>query len=409
MERDKQIFSLIVKNAVYAFLKEKYPNYQVIGDDDVKNIDILTERLSEIEDFAYIPDKHRMVEAEYQQIKEFMINSEFREEKLLESTSIQSQSLTSDEKKKVLNSVIYVMHMDNKISKTEKPIILQVAKFLDMHTDYETIVRDYKNSEFKEPMSTLLLVFIGLLFLSSIVVGLFWKIKQQNSSMNVFKNNELTFNEVYFNKYLIYENKYDVDNDHFKKQAIYYLSGKVDVSVDTDNLSYNQMTKTVTLSVPKPPLFQLEMNFKPILEVDRLDPKPINEEEANNVAAVVGIAGAYSGAKVGAKGGDMLSLVLPPNLKLFSQPIAAGAGAVLGGTGAYFVTSNLLEGMQLSKIITQREKSEVLQTGKELIKAQMSIDEELVNMYKNNFKQYITLQYGKYGKEVKDVLFKAGK
>ncbi len=410
MEKDKYIFNLIVTNAVYAFLKEKYPDYNIEEKSDSKNIKKFTSYLSEIESYAHIPDKKLIIEAEYQTIKQYMIKSEFREEKLLESVKEKSQNLTIEEKEDILNSVIYVMHMDNKISKTEKPITLQVAKFLGIDKSYEDIIGEYKKSGFKEPMSTLLIISISVLLLGLIVGGIFWKYKQQDeNNIKIFKTNKTIFNEVYFNKFVIYKNKFNIEDEHFKKQAVFHISGSAEISFNPEKVEYNSINKSVTLIYPKNKFFDIDVHFSQALEVDKIAPEPIAAEKAKKIAAIVGIAGAYGGAKIGSKGGDLLALVLPPNIKLFAKPIIGGVGGIAGGAGAYYVTSKALTNLPLSKAITAKEKVKVIATGEELIKAQLVISEELIKLYKENFEQYIKLQYKRYGKDINSINYKEEK
>lgn len=410
MEKDKQIFSLIVTNAVYAFLKENYPDYDVKEEQDIENIKKLTNHLAEIETYAHIADQKHIIESEYQKLKQYMVDSKFREEKLLESIKEKSQDLSREEKDTILNSVIYVMHMDNRISKTEKNTILQIAKFLDFDSSYEGIIKNYKNSEFKEPMSIFLLIFIGLLSLAVISGGIYWKYTTKSGNdIEVFKTNEMTFAEVYFNRFIIYQNKFSSTTNHFRKQAVYYISGKADISFNPKNLTYNDITKILTFTHSQSTIYKVEMDFNQLLEIDKINPKPISKDEAQKIGAVVGIAGAVAGANIGAKGGSLLAMVLPPHIKPFSNLIGGGLGGIVGGSGAYLVTSKALKDLSLSKSISESEKVQVLHAGKELIKAQMCIDKDLVELYKENFEKFIRLQYKKKGKEIKSISYKVVK
>ena len=407
MEKDKHIFSLIVTNAVYAFLKEKYPDYHIIDEDDDKNIKELTSHLSEIESYAHIPDKKLIIKAEYQKIKQYMITSEFREEKLLSSIKENSQDLSIEEKEAVLNSVIYVMHMDKKISKTEKPIILQVAKFLGLDISYKKAIKNYKNFEFKESSFPVKTFIFGLLFLAGIAGGLYWKYLQESNVNTYFEKNELTFSEVYFNKFIIYQNKFGT-SEHFIKQAIYHLSGTAEISIDVDNFKFEPVTKTLIVSYQEPSLFNVNINLKNTLEVDRINPKPISKEEAKNLAVVVGFAGAYGGGKAGSSLVKLLGSILPPKYEFIANITGAGLGGIAGGVTGYFISNKLLKGLSLSNEITEKEKSEVINSAKELIKAQMSINPELLKNYKKNFEQFIKLQFKRHGENIKHIKYIRG-
>jgi len=410
MEKDKKIFSLIVKNTIFAVLKEKYPDYRIDDSKDDENIAHISKLLRNLEKYSHIPDKQTYVKKSFDLIKSFMKEGTFREHDFLVALKNESDDLSTKEKEYILNSVIFVVNEDKKISDVEKEIILQISRFLGIESEYKTIIKHYKKSEFKKPMSTFLLVLMGMIFLLMIAGGLYWqyqKIKQ--SDVNIFNSKRMVFNEVYFNKFIIYQNRFDTDIEHFKKYGVYYLSGKAEISFEPNKISYNPLLKTVTYTSSQYKLFRTDITDNRFLEIDKSNPIPISEQEAKKLATGVGIAGAYLGGSAGGAGGSLLSKVIPLPYSKFATVAGAGIGGAFGGVGSYFISLNMLDGLRLSKNITEKEEIEVQNAGKMLIKAQILLNEELQNMYKQNFEEYIKLQYSKHGKEVKNIEYKVAK
>jgi hypothetical protein len=410
MEKDKKVFSLIVKNTIFAILKEKYPDYRIDDSRDDKNILQITKLLRNLEKYSHIPDKQADVKKNFYLIKSFMENGTFREHDFLEELGEESKNLSFEDKEYILNSVIFVVNEDKKISDVEKEIILQIARFLNIELDYKTIIKHYKKSEFKKPMSTIFLIFIGMILLTIVAGVLFWqyqKIKKDNT--NLFNSKKIVFNEVYFNKFIVYQNKFDIDMEHFKKYAVYYLSGKAEISFEPSRLKYNPLLKTVIYTHPEYTPFRINITNNRFLEIDKRNPKAISEQEAKKIAIGVGIAGAYLGGSTGKAGGSLLSKVIPPPYNKFSTVAGAGIGGIFGGVGSYYISLKSLDGLKLSKDITEKEKIEVQNTGRVLIKAQILLNEELQSLYKKNFEEYIRSQYSQYGKKVKSIQYKVEK
>jgi len=410
MEKDKRVFSLIVKNTIFAILKEKYPDYRVDESKDDENILQITKLLRNLEKYSHIPDKQEFVKRNFYLLKSFITEGTFREDEFLNSLKSDAEDLSLDEKEYILNSVIFVVNEDRKISDVEKEIILQIARFLGIDLDYKTIIKHFKKSEFKQPTSVWSIVLIGVLFLLIISGGLFWQYQKiKKSDVNIFDSKKIVFNEVYFNKFIVYQNKFNLETEYYKKYALYYLNGKAEISFEPSRLSYNPILKTVTYSYPEYKLFKTDIIDDGFLEVDNHNPEPISEQEAKRIATGVGIAGAYLGGKAGSTGGSLLSKVIPAPYSKFASLGGATIGGAFGGVGSYYISLKMLDGVKLSDNITEKEKIEVQNAGKALVKAQILLNEELQELYKKNFEEYIKLQYTKYGKEVKIVTYKVEK
>ncbi len=154
MEKEKKIFSVISTLAAYVFLREKYPDYEIDKEVCETDIDELKDRVLGVEKYAHIPDRNFILVSKYNKLKDLMCSKEFKEEILLDSLNKKAEYLTLDEKRDIINSVIYVMNSDHSISKNEKFTIIQISKFLKYDFDVDSIMKEYKNSEFKESVST---------------------------------------------------------------------------------------------------------------------------------------------------------------------------------------------------------------------------------------------------------------
>jgi len=412
MEKKINTFKVVTSGIVYAFLKEKYKDDNINPKDKEKNIIQIYNQLIKIESFGAIPDKKKIIEEKYDEIKSLILNKELSETKLLEYMHNASKDLSGDDREKILDSIIYIILIDKKISDIEKNIILQMIEFLNLKLSYKEALQRYNNSEFKKPPSVIIVVVLGVLLLSLVIGALFWQYKKE-SNIKVFNsNNEIVFNEVYFNKYVIYKNKFsNLSNKYFLKQAIFYLSGKADISFNPKNLTYDRVAKQITYTYPKDIMFQSKVIFNPVLLVDKIDPKPLTANDAKKISAVIGIAGGIAGGVIGAKLGSALGKFLPPQYKfagLISAAVGGIAGGVTGGLVSYHFAFKALNGLHFSEL-TEKEENSVKEISKDIIKAQIALDKNLQSIYKRNFEKFIKLQYGKYGLNIKSIVYKEQK
>jgi len=237
-----------------------------------------------------------------------------------------------------------------------------------------------------------------------LAVAAFMYVSDQKPKINLFQTDKYEFYELTFNRYIFYKKKFlspktDDVTRHFRKYAVYYISGKAVVSFNPKLLQLNSEKDTV--SIPES-AFKVEINVPPSkeLEIDKANPKPITESEANEMAAVVGLAAGVSVAK----GSWSLTKFLPPNVQPYAAAISGGLGAV-GGGAAYLVTSNVLDGLKLSSDISETERDEVLKTGKHLIKAQVTADEAIRALYKEQFETFIKAKYQAVGINVSNIQY----
>lgn len=403
MEKEKNIFSLIVKNSIFAFLKEKYPNNQFDNKDD-DNIEKIAELLKQLEKYAHIPDKKNIIKENYNLIKLCLIDGSFKEETYLNSLKNETQDLSKEEKSYILNAVIFITNEDKNISDNEKETIIEIARFLDINYSYKEILSNYNKSEFKVESSPIAIIIIGILVLLAVIGGIFYK-AQTVPKVQIFKTNDYQFDEMHFNRYIIYKNKFEISSEKFKKYAVYYISGTAQIGFNPQNLKYNPKTKTLILTQDKFNI-NISISTKNQLEIDKVNPKGITEGEARTLGVVVGLAGAYGGAKVGSSLGSGLTSFLPKSTHFLATSASGLVGGLLGGGAGYFATTSLLENAKLSSDISETERKETLKVGIDLIKLQLQTDKNLLAMYKEDFENFIKTKYKTFGMDVQKIEYK---
>ena len=109
MTADKKIFFSISLLSIYIFLKEKYKNNI---DDTQKDIDLETvgKMLSKLEKYQHLPNKHNVVQDAYNEFSNCRVSSKIDENKLFDTVSTTMETLSEDEKKYILNSIITIQY-----------------------------------------------------------------------------------------------------------------------------------------------------------------------------------------------------------------------------------------------------------------------------------------------------------
>lgn len=398
----KQEFDIICKLAIFTYLKEKYPDFIINPDERKDNINNLTKLFKKIEKLGHIPNKTKKIEEVYDVISNLSAGGNFDEEQFLNSFADELANLSSKDKRFILNCVIFVAHEDNELSDNEKEAILQIASCLGIEPDIKKIISAYRSSEFGKPVSKLFVLSMVFIMLLTIGVGAYFILNKSSDTIKIFNQEDVVFSEIYFNRYVVYLNTFDVKSELLQKQAVFYFSGSAEVSFKPQELKYNKLTKQITLEYKDLVPFSLKAHFNNPIIVDEIKPKGISKEQARTVGALVGIAGGLVGGIIGAKVGSLLSKVLPPPYKIFAAPAGGVAGGAVGALTGYFVTVNKLEGMQIVDEITLREKREITDASQALIIAALKADDSMINLYKKHFEDFITTIYSQKGYEIKD-------
>lgn len=397
MTADKKIFFSISLLSIYIFLKEKYKNNSI--DDIQKDIDLETvgKMLSKLEKYQHLPNKHNIVQNAYNEFSNCKVDSKIDENKLFDIVSTSIEELSEDEKKYILNSIVFVANSDKKITNEEKELILQVNYLLGFKNDFNRILKDFNKSEFSAPISTPKLVMLLVIILTVVLGTCFYFYKEQSNKINIFKNDRVVFSDMSFNRYVIYKNSYQI-SEYFLKQAVFYFDGVAEIGFDPKNIKYNPVTKEITLFYKEKP-FIVNTSYNNVLLVDKIDSKPIFEDDAKKIAGGFAIVGGYVGAQAGSVLGSFVGTV-KPELKVIAPILGASTGAVLGGVGVYFTAKNILEGAKLTDDISKEEEEKVKLESKKLIDYVLYTDTQLFDLYKNSFDSFIKNKYASVGIEV---------
>ena len=400
MTADKKIFFSISLLSIYIFLKEKYKNNDMDDAQKDKDLETVGKMLSKLEKYQHLPNKHNIVQNAYNEFSNCKVDSKIDEKKIFDIVSTSIEELSEDEKKYILNSVIFVANSDKKITNEEKELILQVNYLLGFKTDFNNIMKDFSKSEFSAPISTTKLVMLLVIILTVVLGICFYFYKEQSNKINIFKNERVVFNEMSFNRYVIYQNSFGEDK-HLLKQAIFYFYGVAEIGFEPKNIKYNPVTKEITLLYKDRP-FIINTSFNNILLVDKINPKSITTDEAKLVAGGLALVGGYTGSVAGKAVGNLVGTVMP-NLKLIAPIVGIGVGSVVGGAGTYFISKKLLEGVKISSEITVEEQEKVKVSSKELINEVLNNDNMLIELYINSFESFIKNKYASIGIEVNNI------
>lgn len=241
------------------------------------------------------------------------------------------------------------------------------------------------------------IIFSFIIFITSVVFYIYTSFSstdKMNKNIRMFDKHQMVFQKVFFDKYLIYGNVFESRNekrDKFTRQIIIYVSGTVEVSVNTDKLTLNKNTGKVTYYVDdKNSPFDVSIYIpeKNIKIVDNIYPKSIDMSDSVAIASVMGIAGAVIGASAFKKG------IVPMGKLNNLQGMAIGG--ILGGTGGIAVGLNT-KGMRLRNMFGVKQKDEIIVKAQDLITFSLKNDKKMVEKYRKNFSKIMMAQVERQG------------
>lgn len=291
-----------------------------------------------------------------------------------------------------------------KIKNIKEPL-LQIKNHLQLYKSYEF----YESQEYKiyKKAVSPLKQFMVALPLISIIFGAVYYFaylyeNEPQEELNLFIDDKIVFNEINFNKMVVYKNKFDIENNFFLKQAVIYLYGDVEISFDPNNLNFNRKENRVTFFHPKDNLFNIAVTSKDLL-IDEITTEPITEEEANLFKPAIIMATSIGGGLIANRFYSIVGKIFPTSF--VSNLVTTGLGAAAGGYIGYELANNL-SGIKLSQNITEKEKRIVVNNSTDLIKALFYADPTLNILYKNKFEEYIRDSYGAHGFEIEAIEYK---
>lgn len=397
---EKNLFEVVCVLSAYVFAKEHYNDSNEILAPDDSHVQGLANMLAEINCYVTVPDKARLIKQGFKKLVDLSVDGLVSETKLFEYVQSHLEAASKAEKTSILNAVIYTARKDRKVSLKEKEFIQQVAHCLGLNSDYNAIIKEYANSGIKRSIETWKILSVGLSAIAVIGIVFYLLIQNNIQKVNVYDEQSVAFSNVSFNRFIIYTNKFGVDSNKFRKQAVFYLSGTAEISFNPENLQYNPATQIITYSHTKPK-FEITTNYSQAEKVDEIKPEQFSEEEAKKAAIVVGLVS----AGIGAKAASSLSSYMPPPYNI----AATAGGAVIAGAAGYALTSTLLNGASLSKEISPKEEQKVLKESKTLIRSLLTQDPNVILIYQKSFKKYLTSRYKRFGLSVKDIKYEVVK
>jgi len=398
-------FYLISLLSTYVFLKEHCQKIEnCSAEKRSQNVDRILKLLQPLENYVHIPDKVDFINRAYDEIESIWKTNKSGQETALfkQVKQLYASDLKKYEKREILNILIYIVMEDDKVSLLEKEFLLQLASTFGFDEDFKQLLAIYEKSPFKKPFSIKKMsIIVGSLILILLIGIYLFSQKIENNNMNIFKEQRVMFNKLSFNRFIIYKNKFTVESTHFAKQAVFNISGIAQIGFDPHNIKYDAESKTLTYYLPKKAPFIVEITSKTLL-VDEANPVPLKEKEAEKMSIGLALAGGLIGAKVG----NSIGSVYPNQLVKIG---ATFTGGVIGSTAAGIISFNALNGLQVSKNISKKEKVLVMTKSKELIKTVLTFSDELTSMYEENFKKYIKTKYASEGLSVEKVIFSTEK
>lgn len=400
MDKEDKL-SLIILIITYAYLKEKYKEFEnkLINKNKV-DIEKIESFLQPLEEYIVIPDKKNLIENIYTELSGiFNSNIVNKEKSFLEKVNQLSLNLNKEDKKDVLNILMYVTDEDGKISHVEKTIILQLSNIWELENDFESLVSSYKKSKYKRSISLKKIFFIFFIILCVVISSIYFLYEYQTNNIKIFNEKRIAFKKISFNRFFIYSNKFQSGADkYFRKQAVFYIDGVAEVGFETKNLKYNPLTKTVSYTLPVKSPFSIKMKINSSQLIDKFKPQKISSSDAAKISGVVGLLGGLYSAKV-TMGSSFVS-------KLYStkaKSIAVSAVGLISGVVAGGFTYSILNNKYLNKEISISEEENVVSEAKNLIHKTLMYDNALTKMYKENFEKYIKSKYMSYGFDVQKI------
>ena len=382
----------------FIYLKDKYTYKEIVNKGSMTDLEIedVAEEISSVEEFYHFPDKDESIRNSYNLIS---ADNKVTDKYILGVVRKESSSLSKSDKEIVLKYTIQCSFKDGIVTDKEYEFIKQLEHALNLEGYAEKFVISNKLKK----NSTKLAIAAGIFFIGVISLYQIY----QNSSVNVFTDDKFIFNQIDFNRYIVYGNVYKRGaNEYFRKQAIIYIKGTANVSIKTPNLKHSK--EIVEYRYTENP-FDIDIKGDPgdIFLVDELIPQPISESDAKKAAAVIGIVGGYAGAKAGASVGSIVKTLPFGNMMIakFSEIAGGVLGSIAGGGVAYTLTYNGLKGLKLSNRITQTEIDIVISDGLKAIKESLIENKEIEELSKMNLKNMLMMKYKNSGLNIKDVVF----
>ena len=402
---DEKQFKLICFISSYLLIKDNCESDKKNSSLDKKEAtNIIVARLRSVEKIAHIPNKEKIASSEFEQVLSLIEQGEFDEQKMLEDLSSAFANGNDQFKEWIINCIIHIAYYDEKISNSNKEILIQVAHYLGTNKSYDLILDCYSKSDLcpKKKLTSKNILALALLPLISILFLVYTLNREQNNELNIFNNERVVFSEISFNRMVTYTNKFIDNNANFLRRHVYYIYGSAEIGFNPNNIFFDVDTRNIEINSTESGHFDIKV-YPTVKLIDNLVPKPISPEEAAKISAVVGIAGGIVGGLAGNQIARLTSFI--PGASLKTEVILTASGAIIGGAGAAYVTFNALDGLELAKEIGNRESDVVINKSIELVNASLHLDEQLQLMYRSRFENFIRATYLAAGIEINNIIY----
>lgn len=404
MTEDSRVeeFKTLSLVSTYLFLKDKYASLSDPSIQADQDIEVIVEELRNFEFYVHISNKKKFVQESLDQITNLAGGNEFNEEELLAVVRQHSHNFDRKQKNRIFRCLVQLAKANGRISVDEKEVVCQVGYIFEISNPLSKLLSSGTNW----------LAFTGLAILLLTLGGSAYYVLSNNSGskVNILKQEHVVFSEVFFNRFVIYRNRFDIDNDLMRRQAVFFLNGSAEISFERSQINFEKSTAKLTLTCSKredqkSKLFRMHYDFDEPVLVDKVAPRPISEDEAEGAAIVIGVAGSVVGATAGAKFGSVIAKFVPNQYKLLPQVSGGVFGGLAGGLGGYYFALDSLDGAQLRKDISPGESRVATQAAMDIVKAILAAEDELTDLYKEKFDAFVKAEYASRGLDISQVSY----
>lgn len=431
----KNLFKASSLVCIYTFFKKKNISNKgetirvfIDGKDIIIFSQLCTDKL-----YAYISDK----EALYHETKELYLcafeGDTLSEKKFFETLGTLIEGITNHDKHTLYEVVGRIATAAGVISTKENEALAQVAHSLGL----KEIKAEKSQGHEKGPSTkrtNWMPITIGCLMVCAagflLAYSFYWSPGKRK--LNQLKLSNIIYQKISFDKFIVASNRYSQKpggggkaEEYLSKAVVLYVKGHADVEFDfksfrlvKDRLVYSG-EKIEGMEEVLPFKINVQTSQKDQHTVYEIEPKPVSESNAGEIAKPVGIvAGSLGGfycGKAGSKAASTFSYIFPlvktPVLgkmgtNIIGSVTGATVGAVATGATGYIATKKFLTDLQLTPEINGEDLVRILEKAKELIAAELFFDEHMQKDLKESFENYARSFFRDFGVELNEFIYK---
>lgn len=413
----KQLLQLCLLSSIWLKIHEK----SITIDNLESAFDERCSKLRLNPSLAAIPDKDQLF-SEIFDIAKTLCTSKNTDQLFFDQVSTLTLNWNEDLFNKFASIFDALIMEDEKISEHEKECMAMLAAHLNRPQDFFL-----KKSSEKESITAKatakqkpshfsfwkIASLFSFLFFILLLCGIFYGIFQYFTSSvdvniqatldNLKKTNKLVIKQVQFSKFVIAGTPQN-SNKLLDKLNIFLVSGEADIQFPLSNIeigdSTSKITHTIELLVPNLfPEVIVRRNDEKTYLAKVIDPEPINETTAENIAKGAGVVGGATGAVISAKLGGVIGESMGgPIGKFFGGFLGAAGGGGTAAYASYIATKNFILGLNIA-INSLADKEVLLNASLPLIKLELmgagylegeKWEDSLKEYYKKEFENRLT-------------------